>query len=64
MIAALITITLTFAATVILMAYIGVKAIRQAYRDGYVEGAEDAESALMNLTLMHIDEDEEGARVH
>ena len=30
MIAALITITLTFAATVILMAYIGVKAIRQA----------------------------------
>ena len=64
MIAALITITLTFAATVILMAYTGVKAIRQAYQDGYIEGAEDAENALMNLTLMHIDEDEEGARVH
>jgi len=64
MIAALITITLTFAATVILMAYIGVKAIRQAYQDGYVEGAEDAENALMNLTLMRIDEDEEGVRVH
>ena len=64
MIAALITITLTFAATVILMAYIDVKAIRQAYQDGYVEGAEDAENALMNLTLVQTDEDEEGVRVH
>lgn len=64
MIPALITITLTFAATVILMTYIGVKAIRQAYQDGCIEGAEDAENALMNLTLMHIDEDEEGVRVH
>ena len=34
MIPALITITITFAATVILTAYIGVKAIRQTYRDG------------------------------
>ena len=64
MIAALITIALTFAATVILMAYIGVKAIRQAYQDGYVEAAEDAENALMNLTLVQTDEDEEGVRVH
>ena len=64
MIPALIAITLTFAATVILMAYIGVKAIRQAYQDGYVEGAEDAENALMNLTLVQTDEDEEGVRVH
>ena len=64
MIAALITITLTFAATVILMAYIGVKAIRQAYQDGYIEAAEDAENALMNLTLVQTDEDEEGVRVH
>ena len=41
MIAALITIALTFAATVILMAYIGVKAIRHAYQDGYTQAMQD-----------------------
>ena len=49
MIAALITIALTFAATVILMAYIGVKAIRQAYQDGYAQAMQDVTLAPEEL---------------
>ncbi len=64
MILALVVISTTFAATIILMAHIGVKAIRQAYQDGYIEGAEDAENAFMDLTLRRAIEDEEDVRVH